>query len=197
MLTRRNGRSQTATHECFMDSTAVFGPVRIFQHRAKTALRDVSHRGRSWAPRFRRVLHPGVGAGPSCIGLDVALRGASWTSSRSSITSSRIQRQRRWGRASPDARHDGRSSEAAAAARAARCAPTLRESPLRSPFPVACALAIIRPLWGAANPMQCHECDAVLPPEARFCFSCGARLEPDAPESTVDALLETLKKAIG
>jgi eukaryotic-like serine/threonine-protein kinase len=45
--------------------------------------------------------------------------------------------------------------------------------------------------------MQCHECDAVLPPEARFCFSCGARLEPDAPDSTVDPLLETLKKAIG
>src|SRR5215813_3821636 len=97
----------------------------------------------------------------------------------------------------PDTGHDGRSSEAAAAARAARCAPALGESPLRSPFPVACALAIICPLWGAANPMQCHECDAVLPPEARFCFSCGARLEPDAPESTVDALLETLKKAIG
>src|SRR5262249_39410485 len=75
-------------------------------------------------------------------------------------------------------------------------APGLGESPLRSPFPVACALAIIRPLWGAANPMQCHECDAVLPPEARFCFSCGARLEPDAPDSTVDPLLETLKKAI-
>jgi protein kinase-like protein len=45
--------------------------------------------------------------------------------------------------------------------------------------------------------MQCHECDAVLPPEARFCFSCGARVEPDAPDSTVDPLLETLKKAIG
>jgi hypothetical protein len=63
MLRRRIGRSQTATPECGMDNTAVFGPVRIFQHRAKTALRDVSHRGRSWAPRLRRVLHPGVGAG--------------------------------------------------------------------------------------------------------------------------------------
>src|SRR5262245_63386003 len=39
MLRRRNGRSQTATPECGMDNTAVFGPVRIFQHPAKTALR--------------------------------------------------------------------------------------------------------------------------------------------------------------
>jgi serine/threonine protein kinase len=45
--------------------------------------------------------------------------------------------------------------------------------------------------------MQCRECDAVLPPEARFCLSCGARVEPDAPDSTVDPLFETLKKAIG
>jgi serine/threonine protein kinase len=45
--------------------------------------------------------------------------------------------------------------------------------------------------------MQCHECDAVLPPEARFCLSCGARVEPDAPDSTVDPLFEILKKAIG
>jgi serine/threonine protein kinase len=45
--------------------------------------------------------------------------------------------------------------------------------------------------------MQCRECDAVLPAEARFCLSCGARVEPEAPDSTIDPLLETLKKAIG
>jgi serine/threonine protein kinase len=49
----------------------------------------------------------------------------------------------------------------------------------------------------AFAPMQCRDCDAVLPPEARFCLSCGARVEPDAPDSTVDPLFETLKKAIG
>src|SRR6185436_317848 len=45
--------------------------------------------------------------------------------------------------------------------------------------------------------MQCRDCDAALPPEARFCLSCGARVEPEAPNSTVDPLFETLKKAIG
>jgi serine/threonine protein kinase len=45
--------------------------------------------------------------------------------------------------------------------------------------------------------MQCRECDAVLPPEARFCLSCGARIEPEAPDSTIDPLRETLTKAIG
>ena len=45
--------------------------------------------------------------------------------------------------------------------------------------------------------MQCRECDAVLPPDARFCLSCGARVEPRAPDSTVDPLLEVLDKAIG
>jgi serine/threonine protein kinase len=45
--------------------------------------------------------------------------------------------------------------------------------------------------------MRCRDCHAVLPPEARFCLSCGARVEPEAPDSTVDQLLETLKKAIG
>jgi serine/threonine protein kinase len=44
--------------------------------------------------------------------------------------------------------------------------------------------------------MQCRDCDAVLPPEARFCLSCGARVEPAA-DPTVDPLFETLKKAIG
>src|ERR1700730_16791928 len=45
--------------------------------------------------------------------------------------------------------------------------------------------------------MQCRECDAGLPTEARFCLSCGARVEPNAPDSTVDPLFETLKKTIG
>lgn len=45
--------------------------------------------------------------------------------------------------------------------------------------------------------MQCRECDAVLPAEARFCLSCGARVETRAPDSTVDPLFEILNKAIG
>ena len=45
--------------------------------------------------------------------------------------------------------------------------------------------------------MQCRECDVVLPPDARFCLSCGARVEPRALDSTVDPLLEILNKAIG
>src|ERR1041384_3407175 len=59
-------------------------------------------------------------------------------------------------------------------------------------------MAILLPLGGNQIPtMQCRDCDAVLPPEARFCLSCGARVEPTAPDSTVDPLFETLKKAIG
>jgi serine/threonine-protein kinase len=45
--------------------------------------------------------------------------------------------------------------------------------------------------------MQCRDCDAVLPPEARFCLSCGARVVPDGPNPSVDPLFETLKTAIG
>src|SRR3984893_13647908 len=45
--------------------------------------------------------------------------------------------------------------------------------------------------------MQCRECDAGLPPEARFCLSCGTRVEAAAPDATIDPLLETLKQAIG
>lgn len=44
--------------------------------------------------------------------------------------------------------------------------------------------------------MQCHECQAVLPPEARFCFSCGARV-PAAAVPALDPLLDALDKAIG
>ena len=45
--------------------------------------------------------------------------------------------------------------------------------------------------------MQCHQCKAVLPPEARFCLSCGTRLEAARPEADVDPLLEALTKAVG
>jgi serine/threonine protein kinase len=45
--------------------------------------------------------------------------------------------------------------------------------------------------------VQCHQCKAVLPPEARFCLSCGTRIEAAKPEAHVDPLLEVLTKAIG
>ena len=45
--------------------------------------------------------------------------------------------------------------------------------------------------------MQCPDCQVELPPEARFCLSCGARVEPKAPETPADPLFETLKQSIG
>jgi serine/threonine protein kinase len=45
--------------------------------------------------------------------------------------------------------------------------------------------------------MQCRDCNAILPSDARFCLSCGTRIEAVAPDSTVDPLFETLNKAIG
>src|SRR6188474_1928262 len=45
--------------------------------------------------------------------------------------------------------------------------------------------------------MQCRECQAVLPPEARFCLSCGTRVEAPAPDATIDPLREALIQAIG
>jgi protein kinase-like protein len=44
--------------------------------------------------------------------------------------------------------------------------------------------------------MQCRECSAALPPDARFCLSCGARVAASAPPAG-DPLLEALDKAIG
>ena len=45
--------------------------------------------------------------------------------------------------------------------------------------------------------MRCRECNADLPTEARFCLSCGARVEVAAPEAPADPLLEALDNAIG
>jgi serine/threonine protein kinase len=45
--------------------------------------------------------------------------------------------------------------------------------------------------------MRCRECNADLPAEARFCLSCGARVEVAAPEASADPLLEALDNAIG
>ena len=45
--------------------------------------------------------------------------------------------------------------------------------------------------------MQCPDCQAVLPAEARFCLSCGARVEPVASDAPADPLFESLKQNIG
>ena len=45
--------------------------------------------------------------------------------------------------------------------------------------------------------MQCPDCQAVLPAEARFCLSCGARVEAVAPDAPVDPIFEALKQSIG
>jgi serine/threonine protein kinase len=45
--------------------------------------------------------------------------------------------------------------------------------------------------------MQCRDCNAILPTEARFCLSCGTRVEVVSPDPVVDPLFETLNKAIG
>jgi len=45
--------------------------------------------------------------------------------------------------------------------------------------------------------MRCRDCNADLPAEARFCLSCGARVEGAAPGTPADPLLEALDNAIG
>jgi serine/threonine protein kinase len=45
--------------------------------------------------------------------------------------------------------------------------------------------------------MKCSDCQAGLPAEARFCLSCGARVEHAAPDAPVDAIFEALKQSIG
>lgn len=44
--------------------------------------------------------------------------------------------------------------------------------------------------------MNCSECAAALPPEARFCLQCGTRV-PAAPDPAGDPLRDTLERAIG
>ena len=44
--------------------------------------------------------------------------------------------------------------------------------------------------------MECSECNATLPPEARFCLQCGARVQT-APDPIADPLREALERAIG
>jgi hypothetical protein len=45
--------------------------------------------------------------------------------------------------------------------------------------------------------MQCRDCNAELPAEAKFCLSCGERVQPRTPAAAADPLLEALEKAIG
>ena len=44
--------------------------------------------------------------------------------------------------------------------------------------------------------MECSECNAILPPEARFCLQCGARVHA-APDPIADPLRDALERAIG
>ena len=44
--------------------------------------------------------------------------------------------------------------------------------------------------------MECRECAAALPAEARFCLQCGARVQ-SAPDQIADPLRDTLEQAIG
>src|SRR5512136_2470134 len=45
--------------------------------------------------------------------------------------------------------------------------------------------------------MQCPHCNAELPAEAKFCLSCGERVQRKTPAAAADPLLEALEKAIG
>jgi hypothetical protein len=44
--------------------------------------------------------------------------------------------------------------------------------------------------------MECSECAATLPPDARFCLQCGARVQA-APTTIADPLRDALERAIG
>ncbi|HEY7188172.1 MAG TPA: serine/threonine-protein kinase [Vicinamibacterales bacterium] len=44
--------------------------------------------------------------------------------------------------------------------------------------------------------MECRDCNATLPAEARFCLQCGARVQA-APDPVADPLREALERAIG
>jgi hypothetical protein len=45
--------------------------------------------------------------------------------------------------------------------------------------------------------MRCPDCQVVLPAEARFCPSCGKRIEAVAVDAPIDPLLESLRETIG
>ena len=45
--------------------------------------------------------------------------------------------------------------------------------------------------------MQCPACNVALPTDARFCLSCGERVERPAPDAPADLLRDALEKAIG
>jgi hypothetical protein len=49
----------------------------------------------------------------------------------------------------------------------------------------------------AATFVQCAECKVELPADARFCLSCGARVERSDPDVPADPLRDALEKAIG
>jgi serine/threonine protein kinase len=44
--------------------------------------------------------------------------------------------------------------------------------------------------------MECSECTAILPAEARFCLQCGARVQA-VPDPIADPLRDALERAIG
>src|ERR1041385_4143061 len=45
--------------------------------------------------------------------------------------------------------------------------------------------------------VHCPECKVALPAEARFCLSCGARVELPEPDLPADPLRDALEKVIG